>query len=137
MFFRAKKCGRFILKTEATRRKKALAQILRLRNKVSSESDNIVTGRRIIDVDLLAKKMRCSKYNCLVHFSHIGKEVIHGLGSRFYMRCPSFSDIIIVPSSKSIITPEGKSVLAVNCKAAATKKTCNLSPWKYFNIIHI
>ena len=64
------------------RREEARAQILRLKDKMSSGSDNIVTGIRIIDVDLLTKKMCCLKRNCLLHFSHI---YIYYLSSKLYI----------------------------------------------------
>lgn len=85
--------GRFIKKKELKRREKvaaACAQIWKKKHNAISgeiEPSNVCIGNRIVDIQVLAKNLKCKE--CKLHLSlqRIEKEIKRGLLSTFMVKC--------------------------------------------------
>lgn len=77
-------------------------------------------GRRIIDIMLFARNMWCTDCNIPLSLRNLVKEKQFGIASRFYVRCSQCLKEIAVDSSASVpdVSKQGRSLFAVNCKAA-------------------
>ncbi|CAC5424085.1 unnamed protein product [Mytilus coruscus] len=59
-------------------------------------------GRRVVELDVLARSMNCEKCNSWLRLSDIKDEVIYGMASFLYISCPSSAcqHISLVPTEK-------------------------------------
>ncbi|CAC5411937.1 unnamed protein product [Mytilus coruscus] len=59
-------------------------------------------GRRVVELDVLARSMNCEKCNSWLRLSDIKDEVIYGMASFLYISCPSSAcqHISLVPTGK-------------------------------------
>lgn len=59
-------------------------------------------GRRVVELDVLARSMNCEKCSSWLRLSDIKDEVIYGMASFLYISCPSSAcqHISLVPTGK-------------------------------------
>lgn len=81
-------------------------------------------GRRVVDLALLAREMWCNLCDAALSLKYLKDEVQFGLASKFRVHCPTCLDLkeVFTSSVLPASTDDGRSLFAVNCKAALGKQ---------------
>ena len=124
-----KKNGRFISKKEDDRTRKFVEMISRK-----------LPGRRVVDVDILAKNLSCEVCGLSLSLTNITDEQRHGLGSYFHIRCECKHMNKIPTGTNHQSKLKGPPVFDVNTKAIAAMIHAGLGPShiaETFSVINI
>lgn len=124
MAFTRNKKGQIIKKSDFIRRKRCSEHCLEMnskRPKLEGVSEGVPKqiGRRLVDVDLCAEKMWCEYCDIPLSFRHAEKETHLGISSNFYIRCKQCSNLITVPTSKTVYCTNGSNLREINLQVAA------------------
>lgn len=136
------KNGRFIKKGEEERRIKCSKIILdmndRVRKRKSRQAQKelndkqkarlALDGQDIIERGTLGEKMWCKDCDVALSFRHEEKVSYCGLAAILHIRCYKCNKLYKIATSKKVLSGDGKTLFAVNCKAAASK-------YKHFSTI--
>lgn len=93
-------------------------------NVEAKDSQYVVEGRRIVELQVMAQHMYCTSCNQLLALANIEKERKQGLASMYSIRCHHCLLINLVPSGKQHpgLSKQSKSLFDVNSKAALGKQ---------------
>ena len=97
-------------------------------------------GRRVVDVDILAKNLSCEVCGLSLSLTNITDEQRHGLGSYFHMRCECKHMNKIPTGTNHQSKLKGLPVFDVNTKATAEMIHAGLGPShivETFSVINI
>ncbi|XP_046387737.1 uncharacterized protein LOC124157226 [Ischnura elegans] len=116
------KDGRFVRKKEFEKRQKASSRAKVKREsspKIEANPRFTLEGRRIVDVNLLAKQMNCDSCLKPLSFANIEGELRRGLASIWTVRCSFCEQLKKVATSTAVHCAKSSyAQYAVNCKAA-------------------
>ena len=96
-------------------------------------------GRRIVEIDIMAKRMYCDKCSDKLHFDQFESETLHGLGSVLTLRCACGAKND-VPTGKTHDSTSGHSIFDVNSKAAIAMVHVGAGPThisEFFGVLNI
>lgn len=134
------KNGRFIKKGEAKRREVASKNANLRNNKVRKLKEQRAQkqrnekqreelahlGRDIWDREALANNMWCEDCENPLSLRFQEKVTYIGLAAIMHVRCHKCNKLHKVSTSKKVLSGNGKTLFAVNCKAAASKHVFHL-----------
>ena len=97
---------------------------------------NALPGRRIVEIDVLAKELVCVDCSELLHLKFIVDETRCGLGSFLYIQC-SCGVINKVPTGKTSKAKHGPSIFTINVKASAAMLHSGIGPTKLMDLLSV
>lgn len=90
------------------------------RDELENEPKCIIEGRRVIDLQVLAKYLFCRTCKICLSLRDVEREVRHGLASLFLVRCTQCNVLTYVPTSKKLLNlVTQKKRYQINTKVAA------------------
>ena len=116
-----RKDGRFVSK----KKKEHLSAIEQVRR---SENLQVLPGRRIVDVDVIASAMKCESCGQGLSLDMITDEQRHGLGSFFHFTCQCKHITKIATGKTHKHLSKGPAIFDINTKAATAMVHVGLGP---------
>lgn len=117
--------GKLVSEKQYNHRMRLLESNKKRKRSVTTENKDenpcIISGRRVVNLKVMAQHMDCTSCKAVLSLRNIEKETRRGLASIFLVRCRDCLILNIVPTDNVHPGPGNRSLFAVNSDAVAGK----------------